>query len=563
MMTQSTSSSKTERLAQRLKEVNRTIGEVIHQNEPLKSAHQTLQRLINQLEIGKPRLVIASQTPEIAEAVQTALSHDRPWVGAYQVEWVMLPPHPTAETRVHLQTQWQCDVWCLAVRKTSDASALQWGMPPDETHPLTQTQILSLDDLEQNAPVWVNWCQKLELGVKRKPEEWLIKRVTAHGLKQLEFVAASLQDAEVGLNNQIAVAQAQLDQANQSRDLKVITEAEYRLNAIQQDIIPTFKELENSLDQSRETLLDSYYRYSLVHQIQAFTDTLQPVILRRGGSQYIQLQTDHLIRSTDINVDLVHLCYGRLSQWAMETWQNLCSGYNRGGISHLLQRIEIALGAIPGDRQGRPVPTASSNRYTFQQLLKGNVAGISCETYYKEVSVVHYMMRQIRSQWMGLMFLFTFISMIGIGASSNKRSMIQSAIAPLYQLIDRPWLMILVLSGIFCPLFLWLFYSHHVDSQVKLEDESEKLRKRLFDYYRKFAEISAEKICKDLKGALLVERELVQQQLQWAMNYLATHKTEAEQQKYALHHDIEQLQTQQKNLGKIRDEVNKARSRLV
>ncbi|MCS6812243.1 MAG: hypothetical protein NZ772_01525 [Cyanobacteria bacterium] len=553
MITQATTSPKTEKLVQRLTDGCAAIVNFADHSPVVAAAYATLQLLIPQLQRGKPILTIASHDPKLAETVITYVSHDRPWIEAYDLHQVIVPPGIQAIEE--LQPHWHCDVWCLV---TDSADDWQWTLPPSTTYPNTRGEVVSPLSTEQVPATIVTLCQTLEALVKRKPEEVLLKRVTAQSLLQLDAVIAALATEHQQLAATIASTQSALAQVAQSTDLTNVIQAEQTLRTLQQHLDPTFKELEVSLEPAKETLLDPYYRYSLVHQIQAFTDALHPVVIRRGSSQYIQLEAGHLHRSLDINLDLVQLCDNRLAQWALEQWQRLYAG----GIDQLTQRIDLAIHRIPGDRSDRPTFTPTIQHLTFQRLMKDSIAGISCELYYKEVSIWHHIMRQLRSQWMGLMFLFTFISMIGL-SSSNKRSLIQGMLAPLYQLTDRPWLLIMVLSLIFCPLFLWLFSGHHAESQIKLEDGAAKLRKQLFDYYRKFAEMSLDRMLKLLKEALAQEKEQMQHQMQWAMDYLTAYKADVQQEQHTLQQQLQELENRQKMLTNVQTEVKKQRSRLV
>ena len=161
----------------------------------------------------------------------------------------------------------------------------------------------------------------------------------------------------------------------------------------------------------------------------------------------------------------------------------------------------------------------------FHQSLKDLIAGFRCESYYKEVSVLNYLIRQIRNQWMGVMFLLTFITMVGLTPNNNRREFIKNVFKPIYQFKNSPVFLTIILAVPLCLVFLILFYNYYHDSQHKLEDEAKRLRRELHNYYQSFAKVSVEKLAQDFFTALEAEEERLKRILDSVREHLMAHIT--------------------------------------
>ncbi|WP_144405661.1 hypothetical protein [Aliterella atlantica] len=397
----------------------------------------------------------------------------------------------------------------------------------------------------------------LETLVKRRPEDILIKRITTQTLFQIGQIERIFDmDAEL-LKQQIRQAEEKLSSLRQSDSTEGLKEqAEQALKQVNEDKEKFFRQVKLEFNQSKAELLDGFNRKSILYKIQSFTDNLQPSVVRRGSAKYVQLQADNAQNSADINIDMMHLCYSNLSFWTIAQWEQIYTSYGEGGLSYFFQKTYTTLNLIPSFKFRASLFQTNCDRTCFQKSLKDLVAGVRCESYYKKVSVGSYLIRQVRNQWMGVMFLLTFITMTGL-SSSNRRDFMKDIFKPLYGFKNQPILLTLGLAIPLCFLFLLLFYNYSQDSQQKLEDEARKLKKELQNYYQSFAKISVEKLSQDLISALEAEEERLRRIIDSFREHLIAHLSELKTDRVFIKSDLENLLVQQKGLDKARADLQK------
>jgi hypothetical protein len=399
--------------------------------------------------------------------------------------------------------------------------------------------------------------KRLEGLVRRKPEDILAQRLAKKAVAQITYLE---QELECSLNwviqetQQSEQAYGQDAEAAMEWTLELKAQLEQDLREIQDSSKVRFKQIKAELDSSKKSLLDEFNRRSLVHQIQRFISELQPRIIRRGRSKYIQLQSDFACSSADINMDMVQLCYDYLSQWAIAEWQRVYSLYHGRGINQLFRKLYTvaqSYSTLALDEESLQPTHIVADLERFREP----VAGVVCESYYKEVSLGGYFVRQLRNQWMGIMFLFAFLTMVGI--ADNKQAIISSLLKPFHFLKDNPlWLTVALVIPFFL-LFFFLLQGYDDNGEHKINDEAEKLKKGLRDYYQKFAAYKVERLVDELNtvldreethlGKTLAEiRETVQQQ--WSL---------VEQQHAIAQQRNQSLIAKQKELEKLKAELQK------
>ena len=601
--------TKSEKLAQRIQEIQDFIATKINQDVTFAAISQELKKISNSLNTGKLRVQTVSNNPVSAQALQNFFGTCKTLPEFYQFHVTALPSEPeqAASTSSEFHQLVDCDVLCLVVDlKQMLSSNEQWFIEQgSNTHAVKRFVVVEIPEIDsQSEPLiqadiakieaWIRshssepsieiislflrpfypnaqeilidsnyqrkleqFCKSLETLVRRKPEDILSKRIAAQILLQLVQIERTFDmEAEI-LKQEIRQLEGKLhsiEQSDSTNDLK--EQAEQALKQVNEDKEKFFKQVKLELNQSKSAILDGFNRKSISYKIQAFTDKLQPVVLRKGRAKYVQLQSDNAQSSADINIDMMHLCYSHLSQWAIEDWQRVYTYYGEGGVSQFFQKTYATLNLIPSLKFRVASFQPDQDRTRFSKSLKDLVAGVRCESYYKEVSVGNYFIRQIRNQWMGVMFLLTFITMTGL-SSANRRDFIKNLFKPLYQFKDNPFLLTLVLAVPLCFVFLLLFYNYYHDGQQKLEDEAKKLRKELQSYYQSFAKVSVENLFQDFMSALEVEEEHLRRNFDSFRERLMAHITEIRKNQLFLKSDLENLIVQQKNLDKARADLQK------
>lgn len=601
--------TKSEKLAQRIQEIHDFIANRVSQDVTFAAISQELEKISNALKVGKLTVQIVSNDPTSAQALQNFLCNCKTLPEFYQFYVTTLPskPEQAASKSSEFHQLVDCDVLCLVVElKQMLSSSEQWFIEQvsnthavkqfvvveipnnnSQSEQLTQANIAEIEAWIQShssepsievIPLFLcpfypsaqatvidsslqqkldQFCKSLEALVRRRPEDILVKRITTQTLFQLVQIERTFDiDIEL-LKQEIRQAEGKLSSLKQSDltdDLK--EQAEQALRQVNEDKEKFFRQIKLEFNQSKAELLDGFNRKSISYKIQSFTDNLQPSVIRRGHAKYVQLQSDNAQNSADINIDMMYLCYSNLSHWALKEWEQIYTYYGEGGVSYFFQKTYATLNLIPSFKFRASLFQSNRDHTYFQKSLKDLVAGVRCESYYKEVSVGSYLIRQVRNQWMGVMFLLTFVTMTGL-SSTNRRDFMKNIFKPIYGFKDNPVLLTIGLAVPLCFLFLLLFYNYFHDGQQKLEDEAKKLRRELQNYYQSFAKISVEKLAQDLISALEAEEERLKKIIDSFREHLMTHISELKKNQGFLKSDLENLIIQQKGLDKAKSDLQK------
>lgn len=600
--------TKSEKLAQRIQEIRDFITPRVSEDVTFTAISQELEKISNVLKKGKLTVQIVSNEPVSALALYNFLSNYKTLPEFYQFSIATLPnqPEQAAPKLSEFNQLVDCDVLCLVVELKQMLSSSEQCFVEQfsNTHAVKQFVVVDITDNSQSdLPIQANtagveewikshnfepyieliplflypfyqdaqatiadaslqnkleqFCKSLEALVKRRPEDILIKRITTQTLFQLVQIERILDREAELLKQEIKQAEGKLSSLKQSDltdDLK--EQAEQALKQVNEDKEKFFKQVKLEFNQSKAELLDGFNRRSISYKIQYFTDSLQPSVIRRGGAKYVQLYSGNAQSSADINIDMMYLCYSNLSQWAIAEWEQIYTSYGEGGISYFFQKTYATLNLIPSFKFRASLFQANRDKTCFQKSLKDLVAGVRCESYYKKVSVGSYLIRQVRNQWMGIMFLLTFVTMTGL-SSSNRRDFMKNIFKPLYGFKDNPVLLTVGLAVPLCFLFLLLFYNYSQDGQQKLEDEAKKLRKELQSYYQSFAKVSVEKLTQDLVSALETEEERLKKIIDSFREHLMAHISELKTNQSFFKSDLENLIVQQKGLDKAKADLQK------
>ncbi|NES22227.1 MAG: hypothetical protein F6K41_25720 [Symploca sp. SIO3E6] len=601
--------SKSEKLTQRIQEIQDFIAANSRQNLGVAGIAQELDNISASLKIGKPVIHIASQNPILGQALHQALIYtSKKLLDSYQFQVTTLA-NDSESALPAISELLDCDVFCLVVEDNQPLEGdLKYLIEQAENAEIEkQFIIVDISESDCQSPsaikakstettAWVQsqltahnfavfplllqpfapnaqeteidgdnskeieqFCKSLEALVRRKPEEFVAKRLTAKVLEQLNHWEIAINHQEDALKREIGEANGQLHRIKQSNSTDELRQKlEQATKQVEQDRDNFFKQVELDLKQSIAQLMDGFYRNSIVHRIVAFTHSLQPCVIRHKGAQYIKLQSEDTQTSADINIDMMHLCYSHLTQWSIEEWRRIYTYYGEGGISQLFHRTYAALDFIPSSELRLPSFQPNQDYVPFRHGLKDLVAGVQCESYYKDIFVLNYILKQVRSQWMGITFLLTFGTMLGL-VEKNKRDFIRDLFQqPFEALQAQPlWVGTMLLAIPICGLFLLLFYNYHNNSQRKLEDVAEKLKKTLTDYYQRFTKVSVDKITQDFIAALESEdtrlKKLIERVRQDTLAYI----TEAEKSQTVIDGELQKLIARQEELTQTKVSLKK------
>jgi hypothetical protein len=598
--------TKSEKLAQRIRELQDFIATRIKNDGRFAAINQQLEIFSGSLKAGKLTVQIVSNNLISAQALHNFLCAHKTLPESYQFHVTSLPESaiPTSSEFYQLV---DCDILCLVVDlKQALSNSEGWFIQqasqtqiakrfviverPEisgQSDQLIQASIAEIEAKIQSHspepsfqviplylyPFYPNvqettvdsnsqreleqFCKPLEALVRRKPEDVLVKRIGPQVLFQVAQVERVYDMEAEALRHEMQQVEGKLLSIKQSDSTNELKEqVEQALEQINGDKEKFFRQVKLELNQSKAGLLDGFNRKSIIYKIQAFTDNLQPFVIKRGAKKYVHLKSDSAQSSADINIDMMHLCYSSLSQWAIQEWEKIYIHYGEGGVSHFFQKTYSVLNLIPSLKFRASLFQPDQDNTLFQRSLKDLVAGVGCESYYKEVSVGNYLIRQVRNQWMGIMFLLTFITMTGL-SSTNRRDFVKNIFKPIFSFKSNPFLLTIVLAIPLCFVFLLLFYNYHNDSQHKLEDEAKKLKRELCSYYQSFAKISVEKLTQDLMAALEAEEERLRRILDSFCDRFKAHITEVTKNQLFFKNDLDNLNSQLKELDKAKADLQK------
>ncbi|MBD1935653.1 MULTISPECIES: FHA domain-containing protein [Cyanophyceae] len=413
-----------------------------------------------------------------------------------------------------------------------------------------------------------SFCKSLEKLVKRKPEDILIKRLTGQAVSQIALIEKFFNNQEKALETEIQQDEAKI-RGGKGEDLQKKTDKSIR--QLCDDKIELFKQAKAKLSQSRANLLDEYLSESLTSKISEAVDKLKSQVIKKEGCKYIELRAIVTKQVTerrgvksskpkekivDANTALIDLCRAELSQWANEEWERICTRYNQGGLKGLFQKNYQALSSIPALDLSY---SALQPRQTIdlQEIFASSLKKPSCETRYQEVSPLFYLLKKVRSQWMQFMFMFSFLSVLGI--AGGRRQIIQKLTQPIGGAFQNaPLISFLFLAGICYFLFKFLKRTYQNFKEAEQEKAVEKMRNELRSYYQSLVKNRlVEKISQKIIQALEVEEQRLDELIKTVKQLAEQFVTEAEGSQLPLKLRMSKRKEQQNNLRKELSELQK------
>jgi hypothetical protein len=493
-------SSKIEKLNQRLQEL---VG-LLDDHKAIDGSFISLQTIVQTVQQrsqdNRLSLHLLGYNPSLLQAWQSILA-DRQTVNASYI----IATHPLIKqpNKDHISDCFNCDV--IIFIQDDPKESLQEYIQISSDRPIAQRILMtvfhedgvdnadaidsnlksSLDEMiavdsQSSDTAQAKLQKRLESIVRRRSGDILAQRLMVAVRPVFDEVESHLTQSQQTCDETLQQLRSQFEtiSAPDASNLDALQSTQACINE-------QFKQIENAIRQSRSGILDEFNRHSLTYKIQARTDQLQPVIIRRRGAQYLQLQSNLASNSTEINMDMIQLCYGYLSHWMIDEWRRVQTVYGDGGLNRLYQ---IAHQMFPQTNSPLPDSTESLSVQVsrVRQSFQDCIAPVHCEIYLKESSIGNYLIRQLRNQWMGIMFIMTFIGMIGIGGGSRSE-MMQAFFSPIVQLKDNPLWLFVALAIPLCLIFLFLFNGYYVNSACKVEESAEKLKKQVRSYYQGFS----------------------------------------------------------------------------
>lgn len=331
---------------------------------------------------------------------------------------------------------------------------------------------------------------------------------------------------------------------------QVKTDVDQILKVIEKDHKLFFEQAHERLKPVKTELMNNHLRDSISSKIKRFSDQLKPVVIKHNRKRILQLRyklpktlvsldspqlgfAQVAERSIDANTALLYFCQTELGQWVNQEWNDICSKQGGGGIQSLATRMFDLLASIPNINLSSCCHSSFQPRraIAYQEVFDEKFTQAKDETPFQEPSPVSYTLKKIRSQWMQFIFLFSFISIMGI---AGRRQIMRYITAPIVAAFNaHPW----IASVLVVVLIYWIGRSLKQIYQDERQDEREKIaqkiRGELCNHYQSLVRTRLlDRLVKILDAEIDVEKQRLDSILQTVRHHIyeATERFEADLQ---------------------------------
>jgi hypothetical protein len=387
-----------------------------------------------------------------------------------------------------------------------------------------------------------NFYKNIDSIIKRQGDNLLVERFTKKLVSILEPIDLMLRSRQETLARQIAQRQQEIEQLNQVNLKEVIKKVTAQVNEEKDRF---FKQVKQDITQAKGALLDSYSKQSLIYKLQDTIEKSQPIISNYRGEKRVKLQVITNSQPQDINQYLINFCISFLSKWSETKWDRVCHVYGQGGLNSLLERCSTYTQAITLAKDSLFELPQSLD--ISRSLLNSFVQNDS-EVAYKETSIFDYILKQLRTNMMQIMMMFTLILPL-IGIKVNK-TILFGHLSQFF--VKYPWSF-----GIFiCFISYLLMNAYKQDNQAKLEEACQVLKKDANSYYQSFAKNLCDRAIQEINWALEESEKKMVTSLAKVEEVYTEKMLDIERKLMQLKSSLEQDKLQQKNLEKEVVEFN-------
>jgi hypothetical protein len=467
------------------------------------------------------------------------------------VKWMAIATNGNAPTSNDQNTETAIgisELRTLLEPSSKDFAVEEWILPLEDEFSRSD-----LKNLDQNNPDSSNsnaanrylekqvekLVRSLELLVRRKPEDTLAKRLALDVTAQSDVVNALLNLQEKRSRIEKTWDELKLSSSCSSSSNTVL---EIHLKSIDGDFSTLFKQIRERLLQSKTRLLDDFLENSILNQIQQFVQRLQPCIVQQGGKKFLELKpaivpaaslsdkraksrrkrfrlaafqsapipTAATISDCDVNTALLHFCRRELIQWADQEWERFLFGDRTKGFIELLENLKAILASQENGLEINILPPTLPD---YTPLFDEGFTRPSTSTRYQEAHPFFHILKKVRNQWMQFLFLFSFLSVLGI---AGRKQIMQHLTAPIAVAFHTsPWIASLIAGGILILVLKLVVQWYRDDRDSEREDEAKKLRQGLINHYQALVKNRlADKVMHRFMLALDTEEQNVKDLLQ-------------------------------------------------
>ncbi|MBW4475168.1 MAG: hypothetical protein KME45_33035 [Stenomitos rutilans HA7619-LM2] len=552
-------SLKTDKINQRIQDIQQFAAVRSERSSVFSAVYNELEKTSELLNEGKLVLHIVSEDPTLAVALQNLYKAHKTLPDLYKFQITALPSKPQIG---------EFDVLCIVVdagqilpdtikrvlEKASQIPMLKLLMVIDmlssdpDNQRRVQTAISEVDSWLSNqnpiAPheitallllpfypdslrekVEVNFqkdldkfCLSLEVLVKGKVEDILIKQATAQLLAQLAQIKTVFNQEEAELKVRLQEEERKLQGTGGIGGLKKDIEKAFK--KADMDRADFFKRAKEKSSSIKRILSNESDTRSLKYEIKQLADDLRVDSKNKGKYTTVSLQ---LPDGRSCHEMLISHCRNSLSEFANDTWKRLCNSSNEGGMVNLAQRMSQTLSIVPSLYLPKPLfqpdQTFDIQRY-FQSTSKTE---FDWKSRYKRESFGSFLIKEIRSNIMiATSFFMLFAGTATVLTSSSVDKTPPTGIFDLK--IAKAGLTAFIL-----PFIVGITYStYRQNVSEKQEDASEKLRSIGCKHYQAIAIDYVDNVVDFTNKKLDAEEQKIRDILEEAREKFITYTGEAE-----------------------------------
>jgi FHA domain len=409
------------------------------------------------------------------------------------------------------------------------------------------------------------FLEELQRLVNDEPANLLNYRLRGHMLAQIQGLESLLMLQKLTLSpNKVADPNGSL----QNTMAQIKKDVDYVFKTIDEDQKKFFQKAHERLKTLKNEVTDDYLRDSISSQIKRFSDQLKPVIIKRGRKKLLQIryvlpsseieahfsQTDLAQsageKSINANIALMHFCQTKLGLWVEREWDHVCNHQAEGGIRGLADRMVAAFTAISHFHLDFCIQSSFQPRLAiaYHTVFNENFTQPIDETPFQEPSPVSYTLKKIRSQWMQFIFLFSFVSILGIAGRRQIMHYITDPIVAAFSV--SPWISSALALALVYLIVRSLRLVYQDDRQFEREKEAQKLRDKLCSHYQNLVR---NRLVDRLIKVLATELDVEKQRLESIVDSVRNQIYEA----------LEQFELNQQIDNSLTDDTQKVVRRLI
>ncbi len=367
------------------------------------------------------------------------------------------------------------------------------------------------------------FTKSLETLVKRRPEDILSQRIDVSVGYQLSKMIGILETEGVSWQQKIEEGEAQIQRLEKDVISERVKKAMRKVSEIKDRF---FRRIKDRVNDSKDNLLNPYLPSSISAKIEQFSSTLTKSVTDKRGFRTVKLKINNNNDNENLPEAAVTICQKELEHWAIPEWQNIQNLYR----IELLQPSAKLLNCIDSVSLPKSLfkPFANLN---VQSVLQNSFVEHSFESRYKQPNALGYVFRNLRSS------IIATVSIIMLFvAGFLPKDLLPNQIKPSIIMISIPILLV----------FIWRGYHH--ETSVKLEDETNKLKKDFEKYYLSLAKDLADKLVKNMAFALESEDQRITEVLETVEEQYKAYLSNIEKTKLEIKAKIAQYNQQVRSL---------------